>query len=382
MKVSVLQENFKKALEVVGHAIAKRNTLPIVGGYKLETDGSLLKITGTDLECAITAWCGSKVEEEGGVVVAKGLLLDTVKALPKERIDIRLDKAALVLDCAGRSMRLAMLGAVEDYPPIPDLSDQEPTFSLFPEQLDEIIRMVVHCAATDQQRPVLTGVHVSAQDGTLKFAAADGFRLGVYSMEVDSKDPWEIIIPAATLVKVKRLLKEAIKKQSEVHFRFKWVPDQRLGANQVMIQVGGVEVVSQLIQGTYPNYTQLIPKNSTTHIEVLREDLLRAAKAAAVYARDGSGIVRLKASFHDNNARLTVSARAEEVGDYEEHLLAVLKGDENKIAINARYLLDVLSVLQGEVVVMEMATQSGPMVWGDRDDNRYIEVIMPLNVQW
>ena len=111
MKVSVLQENFKKALEDVGPFIPKKVYLPIINGYKLETDGSLLNITGTDLECAITTWCGGKVEEEGSVVVAKGLLLDTVKALPKERIDLSLDKGALVLGCAGRSMRLVLLGS-------------------------------------------------------------------------------------------------------------------------------------------------------------------------------------------------------------------------------------------------------------------------------
>ena len=376
MKVSVLQENFKKALEDVGPFIPKNALLPIVAGYKLETDGGRLTITGTDLECAITTWCEGKIEEEGSVIVAKGLLLDTVKALPKERIDLSLDGKTLVLDCAGRSMRLATLGEVEDYPPIPAFNDQEPTFSLFPDQLDEVIRMVVHCAATDGQRPVLTGVHVSAKDGTLKFAAADGFRLGVYSMEgvLDHAANWSFIIPANTLVKVRRLLK---KETNQVHFT--------LNSKNTQVEIrASYEVVSQVITGTYPNYNMLIPKNSTTRIEVLRDDLLRAAKAADVYARNGAGIVRLQAS-HDTTTDLvwlTVSARAEEVGDYEERLLAVLKGDENKIAINARYLLDVLSALQGDVVVMEMTGLSVPMMWGDRDYNRYIEMIMPIFVQW
>ncbi|MBT9148953.1 MAG: DNA polymerase III subunit beta [Dehalococcoidia bacterium] len=183
-----------------------------------------------------------------------------------------------------------------------------------------------------------------------------------------------IIIPARSLRELDRLLKD---QEDPVELT---IDPQR---KQILFRLKNVEIVSQLIQGTFPNYNQLIPQSYTTRAVVNVEEFLRATRSASIFARDGSGIVRL---FMTRSAvepsRITISARAEEVGDNLGEIEAVIEGDEAKIAFNSKYLMDVFSVMEDEQVVLEITNPSSPGVFRPMGDGDWIQVIMPMFVQW
>ena len=376
MRLSCLQENLARGLSVVGRAVATRSTLPITQNVLLSTEQSMLKISATDLNMAMTTWIGAQVEEEGAITVPARLLSDFVNSLPPERIDIEASSQPIGLNIKCVSFESNISGTpADDFPPIPAVEGGLAA-KIEPDVMREAINRVAFAAATEDSRPVLTGVKTEISGDDFKFAAADGFRLAVYSgklAEPPSEDI-EFLIPARVLNEISRLLGT---QQTAVEFMV--TPS----SNQALFRVEDVEIVSSLIAGNFPNYNQLIPQSHTTRVVLDSDDFLRATRTAAIFARDGSGIIRLQMWSGEDDApgRLTVSSRAEEVGDNEGQLGAAVEGEDAKIAFNSKYLTDVLDVLNGEVA-MEVSSPSSPGVLKPVQGDDYVHVVMPMFVQW
>lgn len=376
MRLSCLQENLARGLSVVGRAVASRSTLPITQNVLLSTEQSMLKISATDLNMAMTTWIGAQVEEEGAITVPARLLSDFVNSLPPERIDMGVTSQPIGLNVKCVSFESNISGSpADDFPPIPAVEGGLAA-KIEPDVLREAISRVAFAAATEDSRPVLTGVKTEINGDEFKFAAADGFRLAVYSgklAEPPSEDI-DFLIPARVLNEISRLLGT---QQKAVEFMV--TPS----SNQALFRVEDVEIVSSLIAGNFPNYNQLIPQSFTTRVVLNSDDFLRATRTAAIFARDGSGIIRLQmgAGEEDAPGHLTVSSRAEEVGDNEGQLGAKVEGEDAKIAFNSKYLTDVLDVLNGEVA-MEVSSPSSPGVLKPVEGDDYVHVVMPMFVQW
>ena len=376
MRLSCLQENLARGLSVVGRAVASRSTLPITQNVLLSTEQSMLKISATDLNMAMTTWIGAQVEEEGAITVPARLLSDFVNSLPPERIDMEATSQPIGLNVKCVSFESNISGSpADDFPPIPAVQGGLAA-KIEPDILREAISRVSFAAATEDSRPVLTGVKTEISGDEFKFAAADGFRLAVYSgklAEPPSEDI-EFLIPARVLNEISRLLGI---QQKAVEFMI--TPS----SNQALFRVEDVEIVSSLIAGNFPNYNQLIPQSHTTRVVLNSDDFLRATRTAAIFARDGSGIIRLQmgAGEEDAPGHLTVSSRAEEVGDNEGQLGAKVEGEDAKIAFNSKYLTDVLDVLSGDVA-MEVSSPSSPGVLKPVEGDDYVHVVMPMFVQW
>lgn len=376
MKLSCLQENLARGLSVVGRAVASRSTLPITQNVLLSTEQSMLKISATDLNMAMTTWIGAQVEEEGAITVPARLLSDFVNSLPPERIDMEATSKPVGLNVKCVSFESNISGSpADDFPPIPAVEGGLAA-KIEPDTLREAIGRVAFAAATEDSRPVLTGVKTEITGDEFKFAAADGFRLAVYSgklAEPPSEDI-EFLIPARVLNEISRLLGT---QQKAVEFMV--TPS----SNQALFRVEDVEIVSSLIAGNFPNYNQLIPQSFTTRVVLNSDDFLRATRTAAIFARDGSGIIRLQMGPGEDDApgHLTVSSRAEEVGDNEGQLGATVEGEDAKIAFNSKYLTDVLDVLNGDVA-MEVSSPSSPGVLKPVEGDDYVHVVMPMFVQW
>lgn len=376
MKLSCLQENLARGLSVVGRAVASRSTLPITQNVLLSTEQSMLKISATDLNMAMTTWIGAQVEEEGAITVPARLLSDFVNSLPPERIDMEVTSQPIGLNIKCVSFESNISGSpADDFPPIPAVEGGLAA-KIEPDVLREAIGRVSFAAATEDSRPVLTGVKTEISGDEFKFAAADGFRLAVYSgklAEPPSEDI-EFLIPARVLNEISRLLGT---QQKAVEFMV--TPS----SNQALFRVEDVEIVSSLIAGNFPNYNQLIPQSYTTRVVLNSDDFLRATRTAAIFARDGSGIIRLQmgAGEQDAPGHLTVSSRAEEVGDNQGQLGAAVEGEDAKIAFNSKYLTDVLDVLNGDVA-MEVSSPSSPGVLKPVEGDDYVHVVMPMFVQW
>ena len=386
MKISCLQENLSRGLGVVGRAVASRATLPVTQNVLLAADQGMLRLSATNLEIAMTTWIGAMVEEEGSVTVPARLLADFVNSLGNDRIDIEMEQDSRVLQIkSGRSQASINGTDASEFPPIPTVEDAV-VAQADPSTLRGAIARVAFAAATEESRPVLTGVELKLQEGRFTMAAADGFRLAVHHGDLSQSIPEElsVIIPARTMNELNRLLGDHSEPVDIM------LTPQR---GQVMFRLQGgdtVELVSQLLQGTFPNYDQLIPQSYTTRAILDSQATLRATRTAAIFARDGSNIIRMQVIPNPEEdgagGRLLISARSEEIGDDQDEVdVAELEGGkdgEGKIAFNSRYLLDVLSVMDRGQVAIETTTSSSPGVFKPTDSDDYVHVVMPMFVQW
>ena len=377
MRLTCLQENLNRGLGVVGRAVATRTTLPITNNVLLAIDQSRLKLAATNLEMAISCWIGAKVEEEGAITVPARLLIEFINSLPNDKVDISLpaQTKTLELKCARFEARISGIDA-KDFPPIPKV---EPgiTTKVEVEALHRGITQVVFAAATEESRPVLTGVDAEFDGDLLTLAAADGFRLAVYKLSLATpvSQKTEVIIPARTLAELNRLITD-----QEEAVEITVNPNK----SQALFRLKNVELVSQLVQGTFPNYAQLIPQSYNTRVVVDVAAFLRATKTASIFARDGSGIVRLVIvpGGELTPGKMTISARSEEIGDDVGEIDAIVEGEEAKIAFNGKYLTDALGVLREAQVALETTNPSSPGVIRPVGVDNYIHVVMPMFVQW
>ena len=377
MKLSCLQENLNRGLSVVGRAVATRTTLPITNNVLLATDQSRLKLVATNLEMAISCWIGAKVAEEGTITVPARLLTEFINSLPSDKVNISLfpRTKTLELRCARFEARISGTDA-KDFPPIPRV-DEGITTKVEAEALRQGISQVVFAAATEESRPVLTGVDAEFDGDLLTLAAADGFRLAVYKLPLTTpvSQKTEVIIPARTLAELSRLAAD-----QEEAIEIMVNPNK----SQALFRLKNIELVSQLVQGTFPQYAQLIPQSYTTRAVVDVAGFLRATKTASIFARDGSGIVRLVIApgGEVKPGKVTISARSEEIGDDVGEIDAIVDGEDAKIAFNGKYLVDVLSVLREAQVALETTNPSSPGVIRPVGVDNYLHVVMPMFVQW
>lgn len=378
MKISCLQENLAKGLSIVGRAVASRSTLPVLSNVLLTTDGGQLKLSATNLEIGISCWVGAKVEEEGGITIPARLLADFVNSLPPERIDLDLDEPTqtLHLKCARFESNIKGIDAKE-FPLVPTADDSaEAAMKLDPESLRTMIEQVVFAAATDESRPILTGVLVQFGDDGLTLAAADGFRLSVRAtpLKQNLSDISEVIVPSRALIELARI---AVDQEQQVEVII--TPARK----QILFHLENIDLVSQLIEGKFPDYTQIIPKGYSTRSILETANFLKAARVSHLFARDSANIIKLEitpAGDELMNGQITLVATSAELGDNVADLDASIEGDPLEIAFNAKYLIDVLSVIDTPQVALETSAASSPGVLRPLGDDQFTHVIMPMHI--
>ena len=377
MKLSCHQENLNRGLSIVGRAVATRSTLPITQNILLSAEKSRLKLAATNLEMATTCWIGAEVKKEGDITVPARLLIDFVNSLPNDLIEINLPANSRILELKSGHFQAHIHGIdAADFPPIPQINDGITT-TIEAANLREGIAQVAFAAATEESRPVLTGINTEFDGEQLNLVAADGFRLAVHKTTLGSPVSVKttVIVPARTLTELNRLLSEQ-EEPVEITVNEK--------KSQILFRLKNAELVSQLIQGSFPNYSQVIPQSYTTRAVLDINEFLRVTKMSSIFARDASGIVRLVITPGTELApgKVTVSAQAEEVGDNVGEIDALTDGEEAKIAFNVKYLSDVLSVLSQAQVALELTTPSSPGTIRPIGVDNYVHVVMPMFVQW
>ena len=378
MKISCLQQNLSRGLAIVGRAVATRSNLPVLQNVKISTQNDMLVLTGTNLDIAITTKIGAQIEEEGEITIPARLLTDFVNTLPDDRIDIEssADLMSVTLKCLRFEANINGTDPSE-FPPIPTV-DEGSTIKIDPQILKETVDYVAFAAATEDSRPVLTGIKIEVNNDDFTFAAADGFRLAVYQGKLSDsiEDNFEFIIPARSMQEIGRLIGTD---SSPVEFTV--TP----AGTPALFNIGNVEIVSQLMPGSFPNYRSLIPENYKNQVLADLSDFTNAVKTASIFARDGSGIVRIQIVGNGESAGLSISSRAEELGENQGEIDARVEGEideESRIAFNNKYLADVLDVLGDGEVVFEMTGASSPGVLRSISKPGYTHVVMPMFVQW
>ncbi|MGH2519298.1 MAG: DNA polymerase III subunit beta [Chloroflexota bacterium] len=370
MKVTCPQESLSKGLATVGRAVAARSTMPILSNILLATDGTRLRLSATNLEISINCWVQAEIEQEGRITVPARLLTDFVNSLPSAPVDMALNPTNRVVNmkCLRTEGNLRGVSA-DEFPAVPTVQAGV-VMRQQGQALKEMINQVAIAAATDDSRPIFTGVLTTFRGTDVTMVAADGFRLGLRSTELAEGAPEElvIIIPARSLLELARILPDG--KGQDEFVEIAVTPNK----NQVIFRTATVELVSRLLEGQFPNYKQIMPKEWKTQAVVATSALLNATKTASFFARESANIVRLKFDASE----VTVSATSSDLGDNESVIDAVVEGDPAEIAFNARYLADALSVLDSEQVRVELLNPSAPGVIKPVDSTDYVHVIMPM----
>lgn len=381
MKITCLQENLARGLATVGRAVASRSTLPVLSNILLESDEGRLRLAATNLEIGVSCWIGARVEEEGRTTVPARLLTEFVNSLPPGQIEMELSERTqtLNLKCARYEANIKGIDASE-FPLVPTADTIAAQgaghrLHLQAENFRRMIDQAVFAAATDESRPILTGVLAQFHQGGLTLAAADGFRLAVTSADVgaDLDETTSVIIPARALSELGR-----ISTGEEETIELIITP----GRNQVLFHLPNTDLVSQLIEGNFPDYKQIVPKSHSTRTVVNTQDLLKAVKVAFLFARDAANIIRFNAvpGSELTPGQMIVTATSAEFGDNVSEIDASIQGDETEIAFNARYMIDALNVVGTPEVAVETSTSSSPGVLRPVGGDDFLCVIMPMHI--
>ena len=368
MKLSVMQENLARGLQVVSRAVSTRSTLPVLNNVLLRTEEGGLKLTTTNLEIGITYWVSGKIDIGGSVTVPARLLTDIVGGLPaNERVDLKLQAQETLHIKAGRFETHIKGIDAEEFPAIPTAGDR-PTTRVAQNALREALDEVTFAAASDEARPILTGVLAKFEGDQLTLAAADNYRIAVKTIKIlDAVEETGVVVPARSLHELSRVLSE-----TDDPIDIVLSPSR----NQILFHLEGIDLVSRLIDGQFPNYQQVLPKSHTTTATVDRDQLLKAVKLAGLIASSSANIVKLHIG-KEAEAGITVSAAAD-VGDNRSEVEAQVEGDGTTIAFNAKYLLDVLQNVPAEQFSIELNGPLSPGVFRPVGDAQYVHVVMPV----
>lgn len=376
MRVSCLQENLARGLSIVGRAVATRSTLPVLSNIYIGTDAGQLKLAATNLEIGITCWVGAKVEAEGATTVPARIFGDLVNQSPPERIELELNVRGQELRyrCAQVESTIKGIDASE-FPIIPTSEEGHSAIRVPPDLLKEMIAQVAFAAATDESRPILTGTLMDFNEDQLTLAAADGFRLSVRTARLESAaaQKMRVIVPARALNELARIIGD-----QDTPVEITITPNR----NQILFHLENIDVVSQLIEGNFPDYKQIIPKNTQTRAVVDTAAFLKAVRRAYIFARDAANIVRIAiaAGKELQPSQVTISAEAADVGDNVEALPAQVEGPAMEIAFNAKYLMDVLNIVGTAQTAIETTSSSSPGVVRPVAGEGFTHVVMPMHI--
>ena len=376
MKVTVLQENLARGLGTVSKAVSPRSTLPVLANVLIATDEGRLRLSATNLEMGITCWIPARIDEEGSTTVPARTFSDLVGTLPGDQVLLKLDPSTQTLNLrSGTSTNDIKCIDAQEFPPMP-VPDFEGAVQINVGDFREMIHQVAFAASSDEARPVLMGVFVQVDKDKLTMAAADGFRLSVRKAVLSSPAPAPIsaIVPAHAL---KELARVATDGEEPIYMV---LPK---GRGQVVFRVKDVEVVSQLIDGTFPDYQQIIPRSYKSRTLVSTSSLLKACKQAEIFAREGSNVARFNIKTAQGElqpSEVEISATSEETGKNETIVEATVDGSGLLIAFNVKFLREALEVIRTPNVALETSAPNAPGVVKPVGDDQFLHVIMPMHL--
>jgi DNA polymerase-3 subunit beta len=367
VKLSVMQENLARGLQVVSRAVNGRSTLPVLANVLLRTEDAGLKLTATNLEIGITAWVPGKIDGEGTLTVPARLITDVVNGLPSgERVDMEVDGTSLRIKAGRFQTHLRGIDA-EEFPVIPSPGER-PTTRVSQRELRQALSEVVFAAATDEARPILTGVLTRLSGDKLTLAAADNYRIAVCTLPIlDPVEDTSLVVPARSYAELMRVLTD---NEETVDIML------ASSKSQVLFHAGDVDIVSRLIDGQFPNYQQVLPSSHSTRAVVERDELLKAVRLSALIASSAANVIRMK--LGDEGTGTINIAAAADVGEAQSDVEAAIEGDPMQISFNAKYLQEALQNLDHDQLALEFSGPLSPGVIRPMDTGDYVHVIMPV----
>ena len=365
MELTVTQENFTKALSNASRVASSKAGLPILSNILLRTDGSRLLVAATNLEVATMNAIGAKVSKPGSITIPARLISEFVQNLPKEQITLTVKNSKLHLSSGAYSSTINGL-ADDEFPELPTIDTKKAvSYSITTDDLKQAVSQTIIASSSDSTRPVLTGVFWHSHNGHVYLAATDGYRLTERKI-VKTSSELAAIIPTSSLQEVLRSLRDDI---HEIEILF--------DETQATFRFAEIEITSRLIDGSFPDYRQLIPAKSETIFTLNREEFVRTIKIASLFARESGGGITLALDTDKNT--LTIHSVASEVGENSSEINVTTTGAGGNVSLNSRYLLDALSVMNSENVSFEFSGKLAPCILhNDAKELDYKHIIMPL----
>ncbi len=374
MKIQILQDGFSKALSIASRFTSTRAQLPILGSILLTAKKNSLHISSTNLEISVSIKLGAKVEEEGRIGVPAKTITELITNLSKESLLLSSEKEQLKISSSSFSSNMLGMDST-DFPAVPSLLGKENVLVLSQKEIGEALSQTLFAVSVDETRPVLTGILVFLEKGELIFVATDGFRLSQKKIKIeDTKNSFKVILPKNILVELSRISEEFEEINLSLEEKNK----------EVLFGVGDTVLSSRLIEGDFPDYQKIIPKDTNITVLTDKEDLIRAVKLASVFARDAGNVVKLKVLKES----IKISAESSQSGSQETEVEAKIdghsperpKGVEGEIAFNYKFLEEFLHSVKGEEIKMEFASGDKAGIFTDPKDPSYLHLIMPVKV--
>jgi len=374
MKASVTQQHLAHGLSIVSHAVSPRSTLPVLANVLVATDEGRLRLSATNLELGITCWIPAQIQEEGSITVPARTFVDLVGTFPTDMVQLSLDQRTQTLKVVCNSSAHEIKGIdAQDFPPVP-VPDLSEGIDLDLTSFKEMIQQVAFSASMDEARPVLQGVKMEASENEITLAATDGFRISVRKELLSNPlhQGFSIIIPARALNELARIANDTDKQVTMV------VPS---GRGQVIFHLKDAELVSQLIDGNFPDYRAIIPKSYKTRTVMATPAFLKACKQAEIIAREGNNVIRLNILPNEEGAgEVEINSQTEETGKSDIQVEANIEGNGILIAFNVKFLREVLDVIKAPNVALETNTNNAPGVLRPVGDDNFVHVIMPMHL--
>lgn len=366
MLLTCAQTDLLAALQTVSKAVNLNNTLPVLNNILLKAEGRTLTFAATNLEIAITTKIKAEVKNEGAITVPARLFTSYVSLLADGSVELA-NKDGLDLHIKSAKSKTKIKGiSADEFPLIPQVK-RENSLQISAADLLTTINQVAFATARDMVRPVLAGVALIASTKELRFAATDSYRLSEKILK-PMKAPNEevsLIIPARTVQELARILD---KSSDPVTLD--------ISGTQVLFLYRDVELASRLIEGSFPDYSPIIPKSHATQISVSVAELTNAVKRVSLFAKE-SHSVKLAVTAEK---KLEVYSDATQIGEERAEVVAAIAGAENVVALNANYLLEALGAIDGGEVVIELGEKTAPVVFRSARAKDYLHLIMPLKV--
>ncbi len=364
MELTVTQENLARALTAVGRVASTKTQLPILGNILLRTDKNRLLIAATNLEIATTQYIGAKVSKPGAITIPARLVSEFISNLPSGSVDLKVTNENLHIKSGNYSSIINGVIA-DDFPELPTINESSSIrYSVKTEDFKQAVAQTIITTSNDSTRPVLTGVYWHSYEGQLVLAATDGYRLSERIL-VSTTSEVSAIIPTQTLQEVMRTITDD---GEEVDILF--------DETQVRFRINEAEIISRLIDGNFPDYRQLIPKQSDTSITIDKAEFVRIVKIAGLFARESGGSINLTSD--EEKKSLSIHSIASQLGENTSEATAVVKGS-GQITLNSRYLTEALSVIDGDEIEFSFSGKISPCILKSTDKNtNYYHIIMPL----
>ena len=363
MKVSFQRADILDAVQKVQSVVTTKTTLSILSNLMIETGEKEAILTGTDLQVGVRCKCPAKISEPGGSTIPARMFLSILREVPADSVDLSIDAKDVATITSGRSFFKLMGISKEEYPKLPDFSEEE-AFTLDQKVLGAMLQKCVYAISREDSRYALMGLYFLLKEQELTLVATDGRRLSKIScpIKVDIKYKKDFIMPLKAVEELSRML------GSEGELKI------FLAKNQVAFELEGTRLMSRLIDGSFPDYERVIPESSQEKIRVPRQELSSIVRMASLMTSDQSEMVRLR--FEKD--KLTVTSHSPEVGEARADMPVDHKGKQVEIGFNPIFVRDALSSMEEDEITLELTDSLSPGVI--RGEGSFIHVIMPMRL--